>query len=275
MSVKRNPLRKYIRNGKLPHFFCPGCGCGQVLNYFLKAVDDLKLNLEEIITIGGVGCTARIPLYLSTDSFHGVHGRTLAWATGIKLYRPDLKVVIFAGDGDLVSIGGNHFIHAARRNLDVTVFMVNNFNFAMTGGQVAPTTLLDSITMTTPFGSKENPFDVCNLAKCAGATYVSRWTTTKPLQTIKSMKKALQHKGFSLVEILSQCPTNFGRYALKTGDTEKVLKWMDEHSILKNKADKLSKEDLEDKFILGDFVDIDKPTFQGTTIYNVNKEEVN
>ncbi len=275
MSVKRNPLRKYIRNGKLPHFFCPGCGCGQVLNYFLKAVDDLKLNLEKIVTIGGVGCTARIPLYLSTDSFHGVHGRTLAWATGIKLYRPDLKVVIFAGDGDLVSIGGNHFIHAARRNLDVTVFMVNNFNFAMTGGQVAPTTLLDSITMTTPFGSKESPFDVCNLAKCAGATYVSRWTTTKPLQTIKSMKKALQHEGFSLVEILSQCPTNFGRYALKTGNTERVLKWMDDHSILKDKTKGLSEDDLKNKFILGDFVEINKPIFQGTTIYDVNKEEVN
>ncbi|MFZ2330515.1 MAG: thiamine pyrophosphate-dependent enzyme [Atribacterota bacterium] len=275
MTSKINPLRKYIRNGKLPHFFCPGCGCGQVLNYFLKVIDDLKLNLNEIITIGGVGCTARIPVYLSTDSFHGVHGRTLAWATGIKLYRPDLKVVIFAGDGDLVSIGGNHFIHAARRNLDVTVFMVNNFNFAMTGGQVAPTTLFDSITMTTPFGSKENPFDVCNLAKCAGATYVSRWTTTKPLQTIKSMKKALQHKGFSLVEILSQCPTNFGRYALKTGNTEKVLKWMDDHSILKDKTKGLSEDDLKNKFILGDFVEINKPIFQGTTIYDVNKEEVN
>src|SRR6056297_1599633 len=214
MSEKINPLRKYIRNGNLPHFFCPGCGCGQVLNYFLKAVDDLKMNLDEIITIGGVGCTARIPVYLSTDSFHGVHGRTLAWTTGIKLYRPELKVVIFAGDGDLVSIGGNHFLHAARRNLDVTVFMVNNFNFAMTGGQVAPTTLFNSITMTTPYGSKENPFDICQLAKCSGATYVCRWSTAKPLQTIKSMKKALQHKGFSMVEILSQCPTNFGRYAL-------------------------------------------------------------
>ncbi len=267
MSVKINPLRKYIRNGKLPHFFCPGCGCGQILNYFLVAIDDLKLNLDEIITIGGVGCTARIPVYLATDSFHGVHGRTLAWATGIKLYQPELKVVIFAGDGDLASIGGNHFIHAARRNLDVTVFLVNNFNFAMTGGQVAPTTLFDYITMTTPYGSRENPFDICQLAECAGATYVSRWSTTKPLQTIKSMKKALNHKGFSLVEILSQCPTNFGRYALKTGDPKKVLQWMDNNSILKSKTENLSENELKGKFILGDFVEITKPVFQGTTIY--------
>ncbi len=271
MSNKINPLRKYIRYGKLPHFFCPGCGCGQILNYFLKAIDDLKLNIDEIVTIGGVGCTARIPVYLNTDSLHGVHGRTLAWATGIKLHRPDLKVVIFAGDGDLVSIGGNHFLHAARRNLDVTVFMVNNFNFAMTGGQVAPTTLFNSITMTTPYGSKENPFDICNLAQCAGATYVSRWSTLKPMQTIKAMKKALQHQGFSLVEILSQCPTNFGRYALQTGDPERVLRWISEHSILKSEIKEKNEKELQDKFILGEYIDIQKPVFQGTTIYEEDK----
>ncbi len=272
MSEKINPLRKYIRNGNLPHFFCPGCGCGQILNYFLKAVDDLKLNLDEIITIGGVGCTARIPVYLSTDSFHGVHGRTLAWATGIKLYQPELKVVIFAGDGDLVSIGGNHFLHAARRNLDVTVFLVNNLNFAMTGGQVAPTTLFNSITMTTPYGSSENTLDICQLAKCAGATYVSRWSTAKPMQTIKSMKKALQHKGFSLVEILSQCPTNFGRYALKTGDPEKVLRWIEDKSISIAEAKGKEEEEIKDRFILGEHLDIQRPVFQGTTVY---KEEQN
>ena len=267
MQQKINPLRKYIRNERLPHFFCPGCGCGQVLNYFLKAADDLQLDFKKIITIGGVGCTARIPIYLNTDSLHGVHGRTLAWATGIKLYQPELKVVIFAGDGDLVSIGGNHFLHAARRNLNVTVILVNNFNFAMTGGQVAPTTLLNSVTMTTPFGSKENPFDVCELAVCAGATYVSRWNTARPIQTITSIEKALQHPGFSLVEILSQCPTNFGRYALKTGDPEKVLEWIENKSILKIKAEKLSKDQLKNKFILGEFINKKRPIFQGTSLF--------
>ena len=272
VQQKTNPLRKYIRNGKLPHFFCPGCGCGQVLNYFLKAVDDLQLDFKKIITIGGVGCTARIPIYLNTDSLHGVHGRTLAWATGIKLYQPDLKVVIFAGDGDLLSIGGNHFLHAARRNLDVTVILVNNFNFAMTGGQVAPTTLLNTITMTTPFGSKEKPFDISKLAICAGATYVARWSTAKPIQTVKSIKKALQHEGFSLVEILSQCPTNFGRYALRTGDPQKVLEWIEEKSITKTKAEKLSEDELKDKFVLGEFIDKKEPVFQGTSLF---REESN
>jgi len=267
MTVKKNPLRKYIRNDKLPHFFCPGCGCGQVLNYFLKAVDELKMNLDKIITIGGVGCTARIPVYLATDSFHGVHGRTLAWATGVKLNRPDLKVVIFAGDGDLVSIGGNHFLHAARRNVDVTVIMVNNFNFAMTGGQVAPTTLLDSITMTTPYGSKENTMDICDLAVTAGATYVSRWSTARPMQTTNAIKKALDHKGFSLVEVLSQCPTNYGRYALGTGDTKKVMDWIIESSVPKNKAKKMSEEELADKYVLGEYIHTVKPVFLGTTVH--------
>jgi len=245
VQLKTNPLRKYIRNEKLPHFFCPGCGCGQILNYFLRAVDDLKLDIEKIITIGGVGCTARIPVYLNTDSFHGVHGRTLAWATGIKTYQPDLKVVIFAGDGDLLSIGGNHFLHAARRNLDVTVILVNNFNFAMTGGQVAPTTLLDSVTMTTPFGSVEKPFDACELATCAGATYVARWNTAKPVQTVN-------------------------RYALKTGNPHKVLEWIEEKSITKIKAEKLSENELKNKFILGEFKDEKQPIFQGTSLF---KEE--
>jgi len=226
-------------------------------------VDDLQLDFKKIVTIGGVGCTARIPIYLNTDSLHGVHGRTLAWATGIKLYRPDLKVVIFAGDGDLLSIGGNHFLHASRRNLDVTVIMVNNFNFAMTGGQVAPTTLLDSVTMTTPFGNREKPFDICKLAICAGATYVARWSTAKPIQTVKSIKKALQYEGFSLVEILSQCPTNFGRYALRTVDPHEVLEWIEEKSITKTKAEKSS----EDKFILGEFTHKKQPVFQGTSLF--------
>ena len=139
-ELKINPLRKYLRKEKLPHFFCAGCGCGQVLNYYIQALDELQMDPEQMLHIGGVGCTARIPIYIKTDMFHGVHGRTLAWATGVKMMRPELPVVIFAGDGDLASIGGNHMIQSCRRNLDVTVVMVNNMNFAMTGGQVAPTT---------------------------------------------------------------------------------------------------------------------------------------
>ena len=149
----KNPNRRFLREEKLPHFFCSGCGAAQVLNYFTQALDALELNPENMLTIGGVGCTARIPVYLKSDTFHGIHGRTLAWATGVRLTQPELPIVIFCGDGDLASIGGNHFIHAARRNLDVTVIMVNNLNFAMTGGQVAPTTPENMRTMTTPFAA--------------------------------------------------------------------------------------------------------------------------
>ncbi len=267
MSQVINPLRKYTREDKLPHFFCAGCGCGQIFNYFLRAVDELGLDLEKMVTIGGVGCTARIPVYMKTDTLHGIHGRTLAWASGIKLHKPETPIVIFAGDGDLASIGGNHFIHAARRNLDVTVIVANNLNFAMTGGQVAPTTPYDSITMTTPYGSSEPDFDICKLAEAAGATYVSRWTANKPIQATKAIKDALSHKGFSLLEIVSQCPTHFGRYALKTGNPTKVVEWIEENSITLPKAENLTEEEKEGKFILGEFVNKEKPVYGGTTAY--------
>lgn len=266
-EIKINPNRKYIRNGKLPHFFCAGCGCGQVLNYFLQAVDDLKLDMDNMVAIGGVGCTARIPVYLKTDMLHGVHGRTLAWATGIKLHRPELPVVIFAGDGDLASIGGNHFIHAARRNLDVTVIMVNNLNFAMTGGQVAPTTPTELVTMTTPYGNSEPDFDICKLAVAAGASHVVRTTTNKPMQSVNAIKNALQHKGFSLVEIVSQCPTHFGRYALKTGSPKKLVDWIEERSLTIARAEKLSDEEKAGKFILGEFIKVERPIYSGSSTY--------
>ncbi len=264
-----NPLRKYIRNGKLPHFFCPGCGCGQVLSYFLKAVDELCFDLNKIVTIGGVGCTARIPIYLNTVTLHGVHGRTLAWATGIKMHKPELKVVIFAGDGDLASIGGNHFIQAARRNLDVMVIMVNNMNYAMTGGQVAPTTPENAVTMTTPYGSREVPMDVCDVARAAGATYISRWTTNMPNQTVKSLKNALKHKGFSLIEIVSQCPTHFGRYALKNGNPGVLLDWIKNNTISAAKARQLNSGEKLDKFIVGEFVNMRRPVYAGSTVYEL------
>lgn len=269
MACKTNPLRKYIRkdNGieKLPHFFCSGCGCGQVLHYFTNAIDDLGLDLAKMVCIGGVGCTARIPVFLNVDVLHGVHGRTLAWAMGIKLTNPDIPVVIFAGDGDLTSIGGNHFIHAARRNLDVTVVCVNNLNFAMTGGQVAPTTPFGAHTMTTPYGNAEPKFDMCRLAESAGATHVERWTTSKSAQCVAAFKRGLQHKGFSLIEVISQCPTHFGRYALHTGDPCKVVDWIDSNTLTKEQAAQKTQEELVGKYVCGKFIEIDSPVFAGTT----------
>lgn len=262
-----NPLRNYIRDSKLPHFFCSGCGCGQILGFFLKAIDELQYDLNNVITIGGVGCAARIPIYLDTMTLHGVHGRTLAWATGIKMHRPDVKVVIFAGDGDLSSIGGNHLLHAARRNLDVTVILVNNLNFAMTGGQVAPTTPLGSSTMTTPYGSSEPSLDVCDLAVTVGASYVSRWTTRQAFNVIKSIKSAINHEGFSLVEIVSQCPTHFGRYVLNSASPEILIKWIESNTVTVKQSEDITKEELKNKFVIGNFIDINKPIYAGSTIY--------
>lgn len=261
-DIVRNPNTRFLRQEKLPHFFCSGCGCGQVLNCFTQALDALNLDPSHMVTIGGVGCTARIPVYLVSDTFHGVHGRTLAWATGVKLVKPEVPIVIFAGDGDLVSIGGNHFIQAARRNLDVTVVMVNNLNFAMTGGQVAPTTVEHARTMTTPYGSAEPRFDTCTLAIAAGATHVERWATHMPNQCTAAMERALQHKGFSLIEIVSQCPTNFGRYALKTGDPLKVIEWIKNYTY--TEADEKAGKDVEGKLKCGKFLCIDKPVYNGT-----------
>ncbi len=270
--MKVYPLQKYLRKGVLPHFYCAGCGTGQVLNFFLRAADELKLDFDKLVGIGGVGCTARIPVFMNVEALHGIHGRTLPWATGIKLHNPELKVVIFAGDGDAASIGGNHLIHACRRNLDVTMIVVNNLTFGMTGGQVAPTTPKFVVSTTTPYGNLEQPFDLCKVAIAAGATFVSRWNTSRAVQAIRAIKKALQHRGFSLVEIICQCPTQFGRSALNTVDPLKVLNWIEECSITMEEVSELPEQEVSKKFVLGNFVEKEEPVFEGSSIYR-NRED--
>jgi 2-oxoglutarate ferredoxin oxidoreductase subunit beta len=211
-------MLKYIKeegpSGKrMPFIMCPGCGAGQVLNYTLHAVDDLihksREKKENFVFISGVGCSSRITShYLNFDSGWTLHGRSLAIATGALLANPELKIIIFTGDGDVAAIGGNHFIHALRRNINITVLCVNNGLYGMTGGQVAPTTPADKSTSTTPYGNVEEPFDLCGLAVAAGASHVSRWTTAHPYQTIKAIKKGIGNKGASFIEILSQCPVH-------------------------------------------------------------------
>ena len=270
--MKTNPMRRYLRENSLPHFFCSGCGAAQVLNYFVQVSAELDLDYDKLVAIGGVGCAARIPVYLHAEALHGVHGRTLPWATGIKLHNPELEVVIFSGDGDAGAIGGNHLIQAARRNLDVTMIVVNNLTFAMTGGQVAPTTFQDLTTVTTPYGNREKPFDLCKLAVAAGATFVSRSTTYRPRQAIHAIKKAVQHKGFALVEIITQCPTNFGRRAIGSGDPVRGVEWIKEHSVSVAKASELAEKDLADKFVLGTFVEKQAPVFEGSSVYGAQGE---
>lgn len=208
MSVK--PLgyyrEKYLRHQ--PSAFCVGCGDGTILNCFVRAIDELGISQDRVLCVSGIGCSAWIPSpNFNGDTLHTTHGRALAFATGAKVFNGDLATVVFTGDGDGAGIGGNHLIHAARRNIDITTILVNNMSYAMTGGQIAPTTHHGERTVTSPYGNPESPFDIVRLAAAAGATYVSRWTTYHVLELTRSIKEAIQHRGFSLIEVLSQCPT--------------------------------------------------------------------
>jgi len=260
--MMEHPNLKYIRKGALPHMFCPGCGAGQILNYFIYAIDDLELDLDKLVTIGGVGCMSRAPAYLNTSAIHGIHGRNLPFATGIKLANPELTVAILMGDGGTAAIGGNHLIQAARRNLDVTVIVDNNGSYAMTGGQVSPMTPKGATTTTTTRGNLERSFDLCKLVEAAGGTYISRWTTAHSGQLINSIKKGLRHKGFSFIEVIGQCPTQYGRYVLGLRDPVSNLNWLLENSVTAKQAEKMTEEELKDKILVGDFVEKELPTLE-------------
>jgi 2-oxoglutarate ferredoxin oxidoreductase subunit beta len=252
-------VRKYLRPIPMP--FCPGCGGFTVMSEFLKAVHELgHEDLNGFVFCSGIGCSSWIPSpHFIADSVHTLHGRSIPVATGIKLLRPDLSVVVFGGDGDIVGIGLSHFIHAARRNLDILVIMVNNMVYGMTGGQVAPTTPFKVKTTTTPYGSFEHPIDAAKLAVTAGASYVSRWTTAHPNELKGSIKKALTLKGFRYVEAVSQCPTAFGRrVGLK--DAGEMLKWFKENAVTIKQAKNMREEDLARKIVLGEFVKKQRPT---------------
>jgi 2-oxoglutarate ferredoxin oxidoreductase subunit beta len=257
-----HPNLKYIRKGSLPHMFCPGCGAGQIMNYFLFAVDELGLDTKNLVSIGGVGCMSRAPAYLNTDAIHGIHGRTLPFATGIKLANPELSVVIMMGDGGTAAIGGNHLIHAARRNLDVTVLVNNNRSFAMTGGQVSPMTPYGAATPTTSRGNIEHSFDLCKLVEVAGGTYISRWTTAHSKQLINSIKRGIIHRGFSFIEIIGQCPTQYGKYVLGLNDPLSNFRWLKENSLTSQEAETMSQKELKGTIIVGNFVEKKLPTLE-------------
>jgi len=202
---------KYLRKSALPTIFCPGCGDGTVLQAFLRAVDKLGVR-DRLALVGGIGCSGWIPVYVDVDVLHVTHGRAIPFATGLKMTDPSRKVVVFTGDGDCLGIGGNHFIHACRRNIDITVCMINNQIYGMTGGQTAPTSPHEAITQTAPVGNPEWPFDACQLAIAAGATHVVRYTSGHPVQLARAFQEALEHPGFSFIEVMTQCPTQTGRY---------------------------------------------------------------
>jgi 2-oxoglutarate ferredoxin oxidoreductase subunit beta len=261
-ETKIHPLvEKYFRIDRMPHLACPGCGIGIVMNYTLKVIDELGIDPQKFTWVTGVGCSSRLPYatWLG-DCIDATHGRALATATGLKLARPDLTVMVYTGDGDCLSIGGNHFIHACRRNVPVTVVMFNNMIYGMTGGQVAPTTPVGAETQTTPYGDIEEPFDGCKLATAAGAVYACRWTVFQPKRIMSSLKKGLQKNGLSYIEIFTPCPTQFGRYILKIGDPVKLAIWTKEQTVDLKKTETMTEEELKDKIIVGEYVDIEKPS---------------
>jgi 2-oxoglutarate ferredoxin oxidoreductase subunit beta len=239
---------------RLPTILCPGCGGGQVLNYTLHAVDRLiskdNIRKEDFLFISGIGCSSRITShYLNFDSAWTIHGRALAVATGALLANPAFRVIVFTGDGDLAAIGGNHFIHACRRNINVTILCMNNGLYGMTGGQLAPTTEKGVVTTTTPYGNPEESFDLCKLAETAGAPYVARWTTAHPRQVVRSVMKGVRKRGTAFIEVLSQCPVH------KKMSPVAMLKMFKDNTILIGKE----RESKEGKIPIGDFLDLDRP----------------
>jgi len=256
----RHPYEKFLRRDRIPHIWCEGCGNGIILNCFARALDELDMDLDKVAVISGIGCIGRISGYTNTDSFHTTHGRPIAFATGVKLANPELTVAVISGDGDLFAIGGNHFIHAARRNLDIKVICANNFIYGMTGGQGGPTTPMETWTTTTPYGNIEQAFNLVHLAAACGAVYVARWTTLQTRWLTESIKKALQKEGFSFVEVISECPEIFGRYN-KMDTALKMMKWFKEASVVEHFSDPAKARITPDRIVIGEFVDIEKPSY--------------
>ncbi len=243
-------VNQYYRQNHLPHMWCPGCGNGIVTSATVKAIAKLGLSQDQTTIVSGIGCSSRASGYLDFDTVHSAHGRAIPFATGIKLANPALNVLVMTGDGDATAIGGNHFIHAARRNINLTVILFNNSIYGMTGGQYSPLTPVGSKAATAPYGTIERSFNVAELAKAAGATFVARGTTYHAQQLSEVIAQAIAHNGFALVEAITACPIGYGRQN-KSGDGANMLKWQRDHGITASAAAKLTDEERADKFIIG------------------------
>ena len=256
-----HPFAKYLRSAMMPHIWCSGCGNGIVLNCFIHALDELQKDLDKLVVVSGIGCIGRTAGYTNADSFHTTHGRAIAFATGVKLANPELEVVVISGDGDLFAIGGNHFIHAARRNIGIKVICANNFNYGMTGGQQGPTTPLEASTTTTPHGNIEHPFNLVHLAAASGATYVTRWTALHVRRLTQSIKRMLQKEGFCFIEVVSPCPEIFGRRnKMRTGLD--MMEWFRRASVVENFSDPSKAEISPERIVVGEFVNIEKVSYE-------------
>ena len=258
--MERTDYDKYLRLEKFPLIWCPGCGDGIVLKAILRAVDRLGIDQNDVCMVSGIGCSSRTPGYVDFNTLHTTHGRAITFATGVKMVRPDLHVIVVTGDGDATAIGGNHFIHAARRNIDITVLLYNNWIYGMTGGQASPATPMGKKASTAPFGTMEHGFDIVALAAGAGASFVARETVAKPILLDRVIERAIVKKGFSLVEVMTPCPTTYGRRN-KEGDGVAMTEYLKVHSVPKARADKISEEEKETASVTGVFVDEDKPEY--------------
>jgi len=253
-------IEDYIRKEMFPNIWCPGCGNGIVLGAIIRAIDDLQWGKDKIVMVSGIGCSSRITGYVDFCTMNTTHGRALPFATGIKMANPDLKVVVVMGDGDCSAIGGNHFIHSARRNIDLTAIIINNMIYGMTGGQFSPLTPTGRFGSTAPYGNIDQSFDLVKLAEAAGASYVARGTIYHVRQSISLLKKALNKKGFSVVEMISDCPISYGRMN-KIKTPNEMLKWIKEISVSEKAWQNLSEEERKGKFVIGEFLDIEKPNY--------------
>lgn len=264
LLVEEHPLDGLIRADRMPHIWCPGCGIGIVMRCYTQAIINSGIDIEKHVVVSGIGCSGRVAGYMNIDSYHTTHGRGIPFAVGLKLANPELCVTVFSGDGDLAAIGGNHLIHAARRNIDITVICANNFNYGMTGGQMGPTTPYGALSTTSVYGCPEHPFNLVNLLAAAGANFVSRWTTIHVRQVIDDVLYAFNKPGFSFIEVLAPCPIGFG----KLNDLEQGV---DETLLYRERCvhepdtalDKLGIDLREDQPIyVGRFVDREAPAYQ-------------
>ena len=260
MSDKTNRFLPYLREDRLPHIFCPGCGNGAVMNAFLEAMEKAEMDFDNIAAVSGIGCSSRIPGYINCDSLHTTHGRAITFASGLKTANKDLDVVVFTGDGDAAAIGGNHLIHAARRNINLTVICINNNIYGMTGGQVSPTSPKGTIATTAPYGNQDAPFNLAELVSTAGASYSARWTTLQMENLVLSIKAGLQNKGFSFIEVVTLCPTYYGRKN-KLRTPIDMANYIKDKTVFKSAADRMRKKELEGKIIVGEFVNESKKEF--------------
>ncbi|MBC7265153.1 MAG: 2-oxoacid:ferredoxin oxidoreductase subunit beta [Chloroflexi bacterium] len=264
MSTKlreEHEVYDYLRHSKkFPVMWCAGCGIGIVLGAIIRAIDRMGLDRDRVAMVSGIGCTGRMPVYVDFNTMHTTHGRALAFATGLKLARPDMYVLVVMGDGDALAIGGNHFIHAARRNMDLTAIVVNNNIYGMTGGQYSPTTPQHMRATTAPYGNIEPPFPLCELAKAAGASFVARSTVYHAKELDRLIEQAIARRGFSVVEAVSYCHTTYGRLN-RLGTAVDMMRWLKENSVTLAQAEKMSPEERETKIVRGVLLDREGPGY--------------